>query len=329
MSRSAAVKRLMKEFADLEADPSPDFIAYPISDSNVFEWHFTLRGPNECGFTGGKYHGRIVFPADYPFKPPDMYFLTPNGRFELNKKICLSITGFHAETWRPAWGIRSALTALISFFPTEGNGAIGALDWTPDERAIYAKKSLDWVCTGICERCEGVKMRDLLTDALLESGLERKKVDGADEIKFTVKASTENIAESSAATPNVSEVREVTEASSAARESSPVRPIDPSLANEGLRNRGTAASAAATDAPNRIRTDEEPQPAAPGAGAQVAQPPVSTAPQAPAQAAVVLPQLSPEWQEYHARLRRIDTVILMLGGGILYIVLRRLGILFG
>ncbi|TPX66662.1 hypothetical protein CcCBS67573_g07741 [Chytriomyces confervae] len=327
MSRSAAVKRLMKEFADLEADPSPDFIAYPISDSNVFEWHFTLRGPNECGFTGGKYHGRIVFPADYPFKPPDMYFLTPNGRFELNKKICLSITGFHAETWRPAWGIRSALTALISFFPTEGNGAIGALDWTPDERAVYAKKSLDWACTGICERCEGVKMRDLLTDALLESGLERKKVDGADEIKFTVKASTENI-DSSTATPNVSEVREVTEVSSATRDSSPVRPIDPSLANEGLRNRGSAASAAAA-APNRIHTEEEPLPAGAAAAAapvQVAPLPADTVPQAQA---AVLPQLSPEWQEYHSRIRRIDTVILMLGGGILYIVLRRLGILFG
>ncbi|KAI8618793.1 ubiquitin-conjugating enzyme/RWD-like protein [Chytriomyces sp. MP71] len=147
-SRSAAVKRLMKEYADLEQDPSPDFVAYPINDSNVFEWHFTLRGPDEGGFQGGKYHGRIVFPVDYPFKPPDMYFLTPNGRFELNKKICLSITGFHAETWRPAWGIRSALTALISFFPTEGNGAIGALDYTPEERAMYAKKSLDWACTG-------------------------------------------------------------------------------------------------------------------------------------------------------------------------------------
>lgn len=45
--------------------------------------------------------GRIIFPADYPFKPPNIYFLTPNGRFELGKKICLSITSFHQETWRP------------------------------------------------------------------------------------------------------------------------------------------------------------------------------------------------------------------------------------
>ena len=28
----------------------------------------------------------------------------PSGRFETHKKICLSITGFHPESWQPAWG---------------------------------------------------------------------------------------------------------------------------------------------------------------------------------------------------------------------------------
>ena len=35
--------------------------------------------------------------------------LTPSGRFEVNKKICLSISSFHPETWQPSWGIRTAL----------------------------------------------------------------------------------------------------------------------------------------------------------------------------------------------------------------------------
>ena len=30
---------------------------------------------------GGVYHGRILVPADYPMKPPDIIVLTPNGRF--------------------------------------------------------------------------------------------------------------------------------------------------------------------------------------------------------------------------------------------------------
>jgi ubiquitin-conjugating enzyme E2 J1 len=75
----------------------------------------------------GIYHGRIILPPEYPMKPPNVIFMTPNGRFELHKKICLSISGYHPETWRPSWSIRTALLAMIGFMPTHGNGAIGSL----------------------------------------------------------------------------------------------------------------------------------------------------------------------------------------------------------
>jgi hypothetical protein len=35
------------------------------------------------------------------------------------------------------------LEAIISFLPTPGNGAIGALDWTPKERKKLALEVLD------------------------------------------------------------------------------------------------------------------------------------------------------------------------------------------
>ncbi|CAK5079567.1 unnamed protein product [Meloidogyne enterolobii] len=41
-------------------------------------------------------------------KPPNLRLLTPNGRFETNKNICLSISGYHPETWLPSWSIRTA-----------------------------------------------------------------------------------------------------------------------------------------------------------------------------------------------------------------------------
>jgi ubiquitin-conjugating enzyme E2 J1 len=55
-------------------------------------------------FDGGVYHGRIVLPTEYPHKPPDFYFATPNGRFALEKKVCLTISSHHAESWQPSWG---------------------------------------------------------------------------------------------------------------------------------------------------------------------------------------------------------------------------------
>eukprot|EP00955_Chlamydomonas_euryale_P118540 366548-Chlamydomonas_euryale.AAC.2 len=53
--------------------------------------------------------------------------LTPSGRFETSTKICLSISSHHPEHWQPSWSVRTALTALIAFMPSPGNGAVGSL----------------------------------------------------------------------------------------------------------------------------------------------------------------------------------------------------------
>ncbi|KAF3702509.1 Ubiquitin-conjugating enzyme E2 J1 [Channa argus] len=153
--KSPAVKRLMKEAAELR-DPTEHYHAQPLED-NLFEWHFSVRGPPDSDFDGGVYHGRIVLPPEYPMKPPSIILLTPNGRFEVGKKICLSISGHHPETWQPSWSIRTALIAIIGFMPTKGEGAIGSLDYTPEERRALAKKSLDFCC----ETC-GCSMRSAL-----------------------------------------------------------------------------------------------------------------------------------------------------------------------
>ncbi|KAJ9599455.1 hypothetical protein L9F63_010070 [Diploptera punctata] len=143
--KSPAVKRLMREACELK-EPTEEYWAHPLDD-NLFEWHFTVQGPPATDFEGGVYHGRILLPTEYPMKPPNIILLTPNGRFETNKKICLSISGHHPETWQPSWSIRTALLALIAFMPTPGNGTIGSLDYTPEERQMLARKSQSWECS--------------------------------------------------------------------------------------------------------------------------------------------------------------------------------------
>lgn len=154
-TKNAGVRRLMQEAKELR-NPTEMYHAQPMED-NLFEWHFTIRGTIETDFEGGIYHGRIIFPADYPMKPPNLILLTPNGRFELNKKICLSISGYHPETWLPSWSIRTALLALIGFLPSTPGGALGSLDYPPKERKRLAKLSGSWTC----KEC-GCCMKDVL-----------------------------------------------------------------------------------------------------------------------------------------------------------------------
>lgn len=73
---------------------------------------------------GGYYHGKLCFPKDYPFKPPRIIMITPNGRFQINTRLCLSISDFHPDTWNPAWSVATILTGLLSFMVREERGRV-------------------------------------------------------------------------------------------------------------------------------------------------------------------------------------------------------------
>lgn len=169
---SPSTKRLLKESTDLHKNPSPYFTAAPISDTNLHDWHFTLAGPpTPTPYAGGLYHGRITFPPTYPLRPPSFRFLTPSGRFEVNRQICLSISGHHEETWQPAWGVRTALLAIRSeIFGSESKGQVGGVEGSAELRREYARLSLQWAC----REC-GVSNEDAMKDwwgVCIEKGVE-------------------------------------------------------------------------------------------------------------------------------------------------------------
>lgn len=141
---AASIKRIQRELKEIQEAPSRHWTASPAND-DLFEWLFAIRGPPDTDFEGGIYTGRLVLPVNYPLAPPSIMLLTPNGRWEINKKICLSNTSYHPDQWQPAWGIRTMMEALRSHFPVPGEGAIGAIDWPSDLRRRLAKESLDFV----------------------------------------------------------------------------------------------------------------------------------------------------------------------------------------
>ncbi|EFW99795.1 ubiquitin conjugating enzyme [Grosmannia clavigera kw1407] len=149
-SKSPTIRRILREAQELAAAPSADFAAAPL-ESDLFEWHFTLRGPPGTAYAAGQYHGRIVLPPTYPLRPPSFRFATPSGRFEANREICLSISGHHEETWQPAWGLRTALVALRAFMETDPAGQLGGLDASDATRRSLAAASPAFRCA-VCGR---------------------------------------------------------------------------------------------------------------------------------------------------------------------------------
>ncbi|KAE9373979.1 UBC-like protein, partial [Stipitochalara longipes BDJ] len=173
-SKSPTIKRILREASELSNSPSADYQAAPASDADLFDWHFTIRGPPNSSFGKGIYHGRIVLPPTYPLRPPSFRFLTPSGRFEVNREICLSISGHHEETWQPAWGVRTALVALRAFMETDAKGQLGGLECSVKERERMAEVSSSWRCPS-CGKSNGDIMKEC-GEAAKEKGEEKEVV---------------------------------------------------------------------------------------------------------------------------------------------------------
>jgi ubiquitin-conjugating enzyme E2 J2 len=121
MASSGGVIRLQKELKIILCRKKVEsYIALPDS-KNIFEWHFLIFGLKGCDYEGGFYHGRLMFPPEYPMKPPSIILFTPSGRFEVNTKICTSFSDFHPETWNPLWTVETIIVGLISFMMSEEN----------------------------------------------------------------------------------------------------------------------------------------------------------------------------------------------------------------
>lgn len=113
-----ATARLRKELVNLKKDPPPDIIAEP-DESNILRWHYGIRGPTSTPFEGGTYVGKLQFPPEYPMKAPSIYMMTPSGRFQINTKICMSMSNFHPESWNPMWSVSSIIQGIQSFMASD------------------------------------------------------------------------------------------------------------------------------------------------------------------------------------------------------------------
>ncbi|CAJ1368654.1 unnamed protein product [Effrenium voratum] len=143
MADKAALTRLRREYAIIQqSQKTPHIVARP-SESNMLVWHFVLHDlPAETPYRGGVYEGKLAFPREYPLKPPAIYMITPSGRFEVNTRLCLSMSDFHPESWNPSWRIESILVGLVSFMldPSEPR-TTGGLHSSEQRRRDFALQS--------------------------------------------------------------------------------------------------------------------------------------------------------------------------------------------
>lgn len=142
MAPAMATKRLRIELIKLQTDPQPGVVAEP-DEANILKWYYAIRGPSDTPFDGGIYVGKLVFPNEYPMKAPSISMCTPNGRFQINTRICMSMSDFHPESWNPAWAVRTIILGIQSFMASD-ELTTGGITSPPSEREKFAKLSIPY-----------------------------------------------------------------------------------------------------------------------------------------------------------------------------------------
>ena len=104
--------RLRKELEQIKNNPDTNCTASPC-DENLFKWKAQIYGPEGTPYYGGIFNLDILFPTEYPFKPPKIHFKTKVYHPNINSvgSICLDIL---KDKWSPALTISKVLISICS-----------------------------------------------------------------------------------------------------------------------------------------------------------------------------------------------------------------------
>ncbi|XP_044506503.1 constitutive photomorphogenesis protein 10 [Mangifera indica] len=144
-SVSASGKRIQREVAELNLDPPPDCSAGPKSDS-LYNWVSTIIGPTGTPYQGGVFFLDIIFPSDYPFKPPKVLFKTRIFHCNVDSAGTVNLD-ILKDGWSPALTITKVLLAIRSMFmnPDPYNPAVpGIAHLYSAERPKHDQLAAEW-----------------------------------------------------------------------------------------------------------------------------------------------------------------------------------------
>ena len=119
-----AIRRLQSELTQINKDPNYFYSVTP-NEPNFLEWKFLMIGPPDTFYEGGIFKGQLMFPKEYPNRPPKLKFTSnmyhPN--IYTDGRVCISILhegvdeyGYESvtERWNPSHSVNTILMSIVS-----------------------------------------------------------------------------------------------------------------------------------------------------------------------------------------------------------------------
>jgi ubiquitin-conjugating enzyme E2 D/E len=111
---SKAAQRLKNEFNSLINNNSFGATIILENESDLFGWIVVLQGPEDTAYSQGVFKLKFKFPENYPFKAPDVKFLTtvyhPNIKTDTGE-ICQDV---FASSWAPTQKVEEIIEKIIT-----------------------------------------------------------------------------------------------------------------------------------------------------------------------------------------------------------------------
>lgn len=104
------VMRIKRELNEIMQNPPPNCSAEMYKE-DLFHWKAIIMGPSGTAYEGGIFKLDIRFPGAYPFRPPQIRFITRIYHCNVDSRgvICLDVLN---ERWSPVMNIAKVLLSI-------------------------------------------------------------------------------------------------------------------------------------------------------------------------------------------------------------------------
>lgn len=152
---------LRRQLVDLQKKPLEGFSAGLVDDDDFYQWEVLIMGPPDTFYEGGYFKAHLMFPKEYPQRPPKMKFITEiwHPNVEPNGDVCISILhepgedkwGYERpeERWLPIHTVETIIISVISMLadPNDESPANvdAAKEWRQDYQGEFKRKVMKCV----------------------------------------------------------------------------------------------------------------------------------------------------------------------------------------
>eukprot|EP01117_Protostelium_nocturnum_P018354 TRINITY_DN7660_c0_g1_i1.p1 TRINITY_DN7660_c0_g1~~TRINITY_DN7660_c0_g1_i1.p1 ORF type:complete len:530 (+),score=137.89 TRINITY_DN7660_c0_g1_i1:122-1711(+) len=163
-STGSAVARIAREYSAIQNETSGPIMQFStfLNPDNIHIWKVIYKGQANSAYEGGHWIISVVFPSDYPFKPPKVRFETKIYHCNISNDgaLCLDVLKDH---WSPALSIGNILGSIDSLLfspnPDDPLDAVKAGVYR-DNRNNYWENVKAWVRVHASTSLEELKQQN-------------------------------------------------------------------------------------------------------------------------------------------------------------------------